>query len=228
MSRVLIVSGADLTPEFGNTVLWRRDIDRVQAPSLDLGLEAARHLMPRLVIVDGRDTRATLEFMRRVREDPRTRGTALAVLSRSPTLADEEAFRKAGANLVFAGEVDPFLWDTRLEELLNVPLRREARIPVHFEVWSRFAPGEEPIEGLALNISLRGILMEADEPLDVGTQLELSFTLPKDDEELHVVGRVVRDAGAHEGRPRSGIEFLILRGDARQRIQAFVDTGARS
>lgn len=228
MAKLLIIASADLTPEFGNTVLWRRDIERVQAPTPAIGLEVVRRATPQLVVIDGRDPAAALDFMRRLREDPSTRRSALAVLSRSPTLADEETFRRAGANLVFAGEVDPSLWDSRLEELLNVPLRREARIPVHFEVWSRFAPEEEAFEGVALNVSVRGILLEADEPLDVGTQLELSFTLPGESADLHVVGRVVRDAGVNEGRPLSGIEFLILRGDARERIEAFVDRDARS
>jgi hypothetical protein len=104
-----------------------------------------------------------------------------------------------------------------------MPARREARIPVRFEVWSRFEADDAPVEAVGLNISVRGMLLETHEPLDRGMQLDLSFWLPGQAEELHVVGRVVREAGESETGFRTGVEFLILRGDARERIRAFIE-----
>src|SRR5207244_9410099 len=86
-------------------------------------------------------------LIRRLRADSHTRPTAIAVLSRSPSLADEASYRRAGANVVFAGTVHPELWDARLEELLNVPRRLEARIPVRLATWSRATPEAAPLEG---------------------------------------------------------------------------------
>lgn len=228
MPKVLIVAGADLTPELGRTVLWRSDIERVFAPDREAGFEAARMLRPSLVILDDTDGRATVSFICRLRADPVVQRLSVAVLSRSQSLslAEEEAFRRAGANLVLSGEVDPLLWDDRLEELLSVPRRREVRVPVRLEVWSRLA-ADHPVEGLSLNISVRGMLLETAEPLDVGTKLDLGFRLPGESQELRVVGQVVREAEPVEERPRSGIEFLILRGGARERIREFVEAETR-
>ncbi len=229
MPKVLIVSRVDLTPELGRTVLWRDGIERLFAPSATPALEIARSEDPRLVVVDGADADAALDLIGRLRGGDGTRACSIVVVSRSPALADADALRHAGANLVLAGEADPALWDSRLDELLDVPKRLDARIRVRFEVWSRFDAADAPIEAVALNISLRGLLLETDEPLDIGTNLDLRFQLPGEDDELRAVGRVVREAEpAPDGRCRAGIELMILRGDARERLRAFTAAEART
>ena len=226
MPRVLIVAADDLTPELGRTVLWRSDIERVFAPSLARAFELTASRPPDLLLLDGGDREATLAFVQRLRDMAGTRRASVAVLTRSVSAAEDEELRRAGANLVLGGHVDPNLWDARLEELLAVPRRREARIKVRFEVWSRFEPDSVPIEALALNISLRGMLLQTPEPVDIGTQLDLAFALPGAEEELRAVGQVVREGQPIEGRPCSGLEFLILRGDARANIRAFVEAAS--
>jgi uncharacterized protein (TIGR02266 family) len=228
MPRVLIVSATDLTPELGKTILWRSDIERSFVRDGHQSLAAVKESSPNLVIVDGMDAPATVNLIRDLRDQPLTRQVSVAVLSRAASHPEEEQFRRAGANLVLSGSVNPLLWDDRLEELLDVPPRREVRIPVKFEVWSHFATDEEHLSALALNISGRGLLLETDEVVARGTTLELAFTLPGDTEALRAVAQVVREAEIVGGRPRYGLEFLILKRDARTRIQDFVaqETGA--
>ena len=224
MPKVLVVSPRDLQPELGDTILWRGAVERVFVPSPAAAVEVVRTVAPHMVVVDGVEVETVSSFIRTLRADPSTRSLSVAVLSRSASLADEEAFRRAGANAVLSGHLDPFLWDDRLEELLNVPPRRQARIPVRSEVWSRFAPEDDGMEGLGLNISLHGLLLETNEPIDLGTKLDLSFNLPDGDQRpLLALGQVVRDATPREGLPRCGVEFLILRGTGRERIRNFVD-----
>lgn len=221
--RVLIVASTDLTPELGETLLWRAGIERVFSPSPAAAKEVIPSLKPRLVVVDAADESATLRFVEELRADLATRHLSIAVLSRSRSLADEETLRNAGANAVLSGRVDPYLWDGRLEQLLEVPRRREARIPLLCEVWSQIGGGNEPrIEGWALNMSVAGVLIETEEPVDLGSKFDLAFTLPGVGDNVRAVGQVVREAGDAGGRYRSGVEFLILRGDARERIQAFI------
>jgi CheY-like chemotaxis protein len=227
MRRILVVSSADLGAEFGKTVLWGSSVERVHCPSPDQGFDVARQLMPSLILVDGSEPAGAAALIQKLRGEGGVRRASVLVLSRSPSLADEEEFRAAGANLVLAGELDPALWDAKLEELLNVPRRRDVRIPVRFAVWSRFDPDATPVEALCLNLSVRGMLLETEEPLDWGTKLDLDFSLPGDGEVLKVVGQVVREAPAPEGRARSGVEFLIFRGDSRERIGAFVASEAK-
>ena len=226
MPRILIVASADLTPELGDTLLWRADITRVFSPSHEAALDAVRAVAPSLVIIDGADMRASRVLVGRLRAGPDTREVSLIVVRRSPAPEDEQALRRAGANLVLSGHVDPALWDSRLEELLHVAPRREVRVPVLFEVSSRFAPEAEPVEAWALNVSVRGVLLETSEAVDAGTRLDLRFALPPDARTIRAVARVAREAGPEQGRFRSGVEFLMLRGDARSRLRSFIGTRA--
>jgi PAS domain S-box-containing protein len=213
----------------GATVLWRGDVHRVTVPDHASGFEAARALAPNLLVVDGSPPEETAFFIRRVRGDQATRSTAIAVLSDSAdlALADEELFRRAGANVVLTRPVEPRAWNSRLEELLRVPPRRATRIPVRLTVWSRHGPAEELVEGLALNLSVRGMLLQTPVRLEIGTKLDLSFQLPGEPDVHRLVGQTVRDAGALEGGHGSGVVFLVLRGDARERIAAFVEAETR-
>jgi DNA-binding response OmpR family regulator len=228
MPCVLIVSPADLTTELGKTILWRSDIERLFAPSGEAGVDLARSRTPGLVVLDGIDIPKTLSVVRELRGLTETRHMSVAVLARSASRAEEEDLRRAGANLVLAGAVNPVLWDDRLEELLDVPPRREIRIPVRFDVWSHFAPESERLSALALNISVRGVLLETDEAVARGTTLELTFSLPGDSQPLQAVAQVVREGEIQDGKPRYGLEFLILKRAVRARIEDFVSAEARS
>ena len=226
MPAVLIVSPSDLTTELGRTILWKSGVERAFAGDPQTGFEAARSLSPRLVVLAAADVQEAVSFVRRLRQDPETRPTAIAVLSQS--LEDEETLRQAGANVVLPGQVDPALWDTRLEELLSVPPRLETRVPVRLQAWSTgFVPAKDAIEGVTVNLSVRGALLETAEHLQVGTKLDMSLRLPANDGEVKVVGQVVREAGGGEGRLRSAVKFLVLRDDARRRIRSFVEAGLR-
>jgi PAS domain S-box-containing protein len=224
----VIVSDVDLRFRLGRTALWRAGVERHAVSGAEAAAEACHRLHPQLVVMDGRDHESALMLVRRLRGDAQARQTGIAVLSRRPTLTEEAELRAAGANVVFAGRVDPQVWDARLEELLNVPSRRAARIPIRFVTWSRAESEPEPVEGLALNISVNGILMETPGTLEVGTRLEISFRLPGGDRELHALAEVVRDAGTAVGHPRSGVKFLVLRDGARERIQEFVEAAIGS
>lgn len=220
--RIAIVSHVDLSPELGDTVLWRPGVERVFCADPQRAFAAVESAAPRLVVVDGADTGAASALIAQLRGDERTRAISIAALSRSTGLEDEAALRGAGANLVLSGHVDPYLWDARLEELLSVPRRRDMRIPVRFELWSRFDSGAPAVEATAVNVSINGALIETEEFLDVGSKLDLAFVLPGDGGDLKALAQVVREDQAFGGRYRAGVEFLVLRGDGRARLAAFI------
>src|SRR5947207_805714 len=155
MPRVLIISVADLRTALGETVLWGQDIEREFAPDLEAGMAAMRATTPNLVVLDG-PLADLVNAIRKLREDPETRPAAIAALSRQPLLADADVLRAAGANVVLPVPPDPRLWDGRLDELLRVPRRREARLPVRLETWSRVAESGDVVEGNMINISING------------------------------------------------------------------------
>jgi len=223
--KLLIVAPDDLGLELSSTVLWRPDIERQHVPDPAAAIAAASELRPHLVVIGGDDLDATLGLVRALRSDPRSRPTAIVVLSRSLPAKGEDLLLGAGANAVLPTPVDPFVWDPRLEELLSVPQRRSHRIPVRLRDWSGLVRAAEEMGGEVVNIGARGVLLESPAPLELGAKLGLTFRLPGDSADIQVVGQVVRPAGGAEGQWRAGVEFLVYRGDARERIVAFVEAG---
>ena len=220
-TRVLIVAARDLTPQLGETVLWRSDVERVFSPSPKAALERVAGLGVRLVVMDTDTRDGVLPFVEELRRASLTRKVSIAVLGRTLSIKDEDALRTAGANLVLSGRVEPTLWNGRLDELLSVPSRREVRVPVLCEAWSAIG-SEPPLAGWVLNLSMRGALLEMDVPLDVGTTVALTLQLPGAGAEVRSMARVVREAGSSGTRFKRGVELLTLRGDGRERLQRFI------
>ena len=223
MPKVLIVAGAGLTAVLERTVVWRSDVQRVFAPDLARAFQTACDAQPKLVILDGAPQEQVIDLLRRFRNDGLTRKMSLAVLRETATVPEVEALRRAGANVVFAGEALPYLWDAWLEELLEVPRRRVVRVPVRLDVWSRYDSAAEPLLGTIVDISIKGMLLESPEPVEVGTKLDLSFRLPGDPADLRLVAQAIRQEPGEEGPARSGVEFVIVRETVRDRIRAFVE-----
>ncbi len=165
-------------------------------------------------------------LVRGLRRNEVTRPTAIVWLNRTDPPDSETELAVAGANAAIPLPVDPFLWDRRLEELLSVPARRTERFPVRLRDWSRFVSGADEDEGSVVNIGARGVLLESPRELELGTKVGLTFDLPGQGPPVGVVGQVARLAGEEEGLFRVGIEFLVYRGDARERIAAFVEAEA--
>jgi len=216
VSKVLIVSSADLTPVLGGTILWGEGVERVFASSPSAALDVARAFVPSLVVLEGADAPATLGFIRQLREHPGTRRSSIAVVSTPPAPAAEEEILKAGANLALRAPLDSEVWDARFKRLLAVPCRLRVRFPVRLQP----AAGVGSFAGEALDISVTGLLVEADTTLDTGAGLELRFTLPGSREELRAAASVVR---ASPGSPaRMGLAFRRLEADVEHQIRALL------
>jgi CheY-like chemotaxis protein len=226
MPRVLIAAPSDLVAELDRSILKRSGVERVLALHPEQAFEAIRTSRPDLVILGETAGNDTCALLRRIRSDPATRAASLAVISRVPPSQVEEAeLRRAGANVVLTAEMVPDMSEESIAQLLDVPLRREARMPVRFVVWSHVGPDNPPLEGRSVNVSVRGLLLQTPEPVDIGSKLELTFTLPGDDVEIRAVGKAVRE---HPwGEKQIGVEFLILRDAARDRIRAYVNAPPR-
>jgi diguanylate cyclase (GGDEF)-like protein/PAS domain S-box-containing protein len=220
--KVLVVGPDNLSGTLGPTVLGRPDIDRVHVGKGDGAVEAAEKARPHMVVIDLPRAEA-VALVRELRRNEVTRPTAIVWLNRGDPPEVEAEFAAAGANAVIPLPLDPFLWDRRLEELLSVPARRNRRFPVRLRDWSSFISTADEDEGWVINIGARGVLLESPRELELGTKVGLTLDLPGQSSPVAVVGQVVRLAGEEKGLFRAGIEFLVYRGDARERIAAFVE-----
>jgi CheY-like chemotaxis protein len=222
--RVLICTPQDLQDKLRTTLLWRAAIDRLADADGDVVIGSIRDRRPRLVIVDGREPGA-VALVRQIRTDAETRDVSVAALLDEVSDGREADLREAGANVVLSSGLNLALWDDAFQELLNVPPRRWTSFPVGVTVGARPIPDGERLPMTALNISIRGLLVETAKPLPTGTVVNLYFDLA-DPPEVHLAGRIVWERPAEGGLSRQGVEFLGFHGDALGRIASFVGGGS--
>jgi CheY-like chemotaxis protein len=219
MPQALICSEVDLASDLEKTVLGRGGVERLNASSADQARLMAVAARPELVLID-RDLPRAAALVAALRQEPATRRASIAVLARGDFLPAEVELLESGANAVL--RLPPQSdWDERVRQLIEVPVRREARFPVSFTVVAFLDPGT-PVSGTALNVSRNGLLLETRlDALDVGAEVDLRLELPPGTP-LSAQGRVVRQAGPGQ----FGLQFTGLDGAARQRVDAFVRTAA--
>jgi CheY-like chemotaxis protein len=221
MPTVLVCSASPLDDDLSQTVLSRDDVIQHLASTVEDAVEKAAALMPDLVLVD-RDMPAADRVVSALRRDARARRTSIVVIARGELDPVEVELLEHGANAILrlpvAGE-----WDERLERLMQVPMRRETRLQVSFEVEARTGSGVEGSTATALNLSVSGMLIDsAAFALHIGDDIDFSFQLPGGDVTIRGCGRVVRQAG----RTQFGLEFYGLEGDGRDQIEAWVASRA--
>jgi CheY-like chemotaxis protein len=214
--RALICSEVSLEGELGATMLYRSNVVRHEARTAEEAKAAARRLQPEIVLVD-RDLSGAAELVKALREDGATRRLSVVALARGEFASSELGLLEAGVNAVLrlppSGD-----WDDRLFRLMHVPVRREVRVPVRLQLDLGFGALGEHFKGVALNLSVNGMLVETSHPLQVGDDLFFTLELPNG----AVVGTatVVRHAAASG---QYGMELATVKGDGRVKLKAWVD-----
>jgi len=216
--RVILAAPADLAPELGATVLFRRNVDRVKANDFEEVRRIADAGKVDLVVLDSA-LPAAAELVEALRRDPLTRSTAIAVLGRSEFGFAHLDLLEAGANAILplppGGD-----WDDRLMRLIHVPVRKVTRFPVGLTIEGGLQSGVG-FSGRVLNLSVHGILIECPQLLSVGEDLRFRFEMPADHGAVHGEGTVVRQTPPS----RFGVELTHVEGDGRVRIKRYVESG---
>lgn len=95
-------------------------------------------------------------------------------------------------------------------------LRSESRLPITCA--ASFSGYNLELEGRLTNLSMGGCALESVEPIEPGTPLFLSVSLPDSDEPLEIELATVR--WSQEGA--CGLKTIILGLDSRQRLERFL------
>jgi CheY-like chemotaxis protein len=216
MVSALICTHSDLEMELGRTLLWRQDVDRHVVSRLEEARTLALAARPSIVVVD-RDLPWAERLVRALREDTSTRRLSIVVVARGDFEPGEIELLESGANAILRIPFDDDA-DARLRRLIDVPARKAARFSVALRA-TAYGAGLPPEPGLALNLSLTGILMDVSITLTVGQPLELEFPLGEDRPPVRLLGRVVRMA------PPShyGIEFTDVDPASAESLRQFLD-----
>jgi CheY-like chemotaxis protein len=215
--RAVVVSASDLAAELGGTVLFRHNVERLRASGVEDVRKAADAGRLDVVVVDSALPRAAA-IVAALRQDPATRPTAIVALGRSEFGFDHLDLLEAGANAILP--LPPgHDWDDRLMRLIHVPVRRATRFPVDVALDGGLRNGTA-FTGRALNLSVHGLLLESQQPLQVGEDLSFSFEIPGVQGGVRGTGTVVRAAA---GR-LFGVELTHVEGDGRVRIKRYVES----
>lgn len=221
MPKILLVADRDPAADLGSSVLFRGDFERTVVRDPSVVQSTANGLHPHLVVIQDQPADGAEELVRQLKHAPETRRAYVVVILPATARGAEIALRRAGASLAIPAPLDPLVWDDSLEELLAQPRRRDARIPARFVVWPE--PREAAQRGTAVNLSVRGMLLETRQPLTLDATLEVSFELPGG-APSEVVGQVVRQSEVAPEARQYGVDFIVLRGNSRGHIHAFVES----
>jgi CheY-like chemotaxis protein len=219
MPVALILSEQPLEFELGDTVLWRRNMERRLARTIEEAVGHVQSQRPDIIVIDHRFPGAA-EAVAQLRQEPRTRATSIVALARGDFDGSELELLRAGANAIL--RLPPGAdWEDRLVRLIHVPLRRAARLAVNLLVQDSYDNADRVLPVTALNLSVNGMLVESSCQLAIGEDVHFTFHLPDSLEAVAGSGTVVRLA---DGTGQFGIELTHVQGDGRVRIKRFVES----
>ena len=166
------------------------------------------------------------EICRLLKENPATRAIPILVVSQHYSQDIVDRCIRAGCEDYFTKPLDQAQILRRVAEILNISDRRHLRAEVRVTVDRGITKTQ--FLGKAKNISESGIFLESNRLLEVGNVFQLSFRLPRLDEQVSGRGEVVRVVREEDsGLYGAGIRFIEMPETAIDRIRAFVELQTR-
>ena len=224
--KVLIVGAEDdLKNDLSGTVLLSRDVSREWVDDIRKARSRISRFKPHLIVIEWPEESILSQTIHALRHRGSGKKAGIVVVSRTLPAETEKRLIDAGANLILPVPVQPGLWNSYLKQLLNVTPRFNTRVGVTVALWSINLSGDRSeCRGVSLNLSISGMLIQTRKELQAGAKLDMRFMLPGQDGEINVVGQIMWSMGEDTGTFRSGIQFIVMRNDARRRIAAFIDS----
>ena len=207
MAVVLICSTRSLDRELQGTVLFRSGVDRElvrSAAEVQSRLNSGRISL----LCIHRQVTGIENLIRTLRKSPTLKRISIVVFSEDDFDPSEVEVLEAGANAILRlPPGDDF--DDRVGKLMEVPSRRDVRIPVRLQVAATSGFGAT-VPVLALNLSSTGILVESNHPLNMGDEVSVAFRFEESGEIFSATAHITRTAGPN----RYGATFeTIARGE---------------
>jgi CheY-like chemotaxis protein len=208
MAVVLICTNRSLDRELQGTVLFRSDIVREtvrSAAEVQTRLSGSRVSLLCL----HREVTGIESLIRNLRKSPTLKRISIVVFSEDDFDPSEVEVLEAGANAILRlPPGDDF--NDRVSRLMEVPARRDVRLPVRLQVSASSGFGAT-VPVLALNLSSTGILLESNHPLNMGDEVSVAFRFEESGEIFSASAHITRTAGPN----RYGATFeTITRGEA--------------
>jgi CheY-like chemotaxis protein len=157
-----------------------------------------------------------------IRSDSQLKKVSIIVTSDNSGESGVECL-EAGANAFIPAPIDPVALFSTMSELLLVPQRKDMRVLLRASVQGR--EGDASFFAASQNISISGMMLEADRSLVPGDRLTCSFNIAHS--EIRVSCMIVRADRVSSGRRQYGVNFLNLDTKSLIIIENFVKAQAR-
>jgi len=216
--KVLFVDDSDFYLHFRRGFFTRMGYFILNARSAEQAAETIELEKPDLVVVASRlKDGSGVDFCRRIRKPGRKQGPRVILIAES----DASVAGAAAWDDFLLRPVDPEDLMARISATLQVPQRRSQRLGVKLQV--NYGSKRDRLTGTTRDLSPDGMLIEASEPLKIGTRLELEFALPGHKRTLNAKGEVVRATRLGSDRRHGiGVRFIDLDAATRETILAFL------
>lgn len=196
----------------------------LSAASISEAREVLGRGLPRLVILSpdlaGLET---LSFCQSLRAERPTRKLPILWIDGSDRLGAAERAESAGANVVLTRPFVPTQLKQAVLKLVNVAPRCQVRMLVRTR---RLGASGPFCDGFSHNLSTSGMLLETEEPVDVGDFIDVRFFVPGAGTEVVTDARVVRHHVQPSGRRVVGVQFAQLAKSCQNGIALFVERDA--
>ena len=195
MAVVVICANRSLDRELEGTVLFRSDMERETVRSV--GEAQTRLNAGRVALLClHRNVSGIETLIRNLRKSNTLKRVSIVVLSEDDFDPSEVELLEAGANAILRlPPGDDF--NDRVGKLIEVPFRRDVRIPVRLQVSASSGFGAT-IPVLGLNLSATGILVESNHHLNMGDEVNIAFRFEESGEIFSATAHITRTAGPNK------------------------------
>lgn len=219
MKKILLVNASRYFFDEGKSLLDRRDFQVFLAPSALAALQMHRQEKMNLIVADldmpdmGGDA-----LCGRIREENGSRAVSF-ILVCNDRPAEVQRAQNCGANSVLRKPLNAKMLLEQVEKLLTVSVRRGYRVLLRAKV--KGSQDESTFFCTSQNISVTGMLIEAERVLLVGDQISCSFFLPGS---AHITadGEVARSEKIADGKHQYGIRFTGIAAEHVGEIEKFI------
>lgn len=219
MKKILLVNSSRYFFDEGKSLLDRKDFQVFLAPNALVALQIHRQEKMNLIVADldmpemGGDVLCS-----RIRGENESRAVSFILICHDRP-AEVQRAQNCGANACLKKPFDArFLLD-HVEKLLAVSVRRGYRVLLRAKV--KGSQDESTFFCTSQNISVTGMLIEADRVLTAGEQISCSFFLPGS---AHIAadGEVARLEKMPDGKHQYGIRFTGISAEHINAIETFI------
>jgi CheY-like chemotaxis protein len=224
--KILLVDDAKVFLDLERTILTRMGAQLLTATN---GAEALRLVTtekPDIVLLDlALPDMPGDRICAQIKSNCSTANIPVVMVTGRASTQDIERCWRSGCDDFIAKPIPQNELIGKVARLLRFPIRQSLRVLVRIETLE--GDSKRVFFGKSSNISITGMLLEADEEFESGDRIQLHFFLPGQ-EEICITGKVVRsEKNAEASRHLYGVQFLQLDSAQRRAVEDFIVSRTR-